>query len=102
MLTDKDISHIAALARIELDGAMRERIRDDLRSILAYVEVLDRVPTDSVAPLYQVTGQVDRTRSDVHRSTFPMDAALAELLIGQAPGHEHGFVKVKSVMEQRS
>jgi aspartyl-tRNA(Asn)/glutamyl-tRNA(Gln) amidotransferase subunit C len=101
MLTDTDIAHIAALARIELDDAMRDRIARDLQSILAYVEVLDTVATDTVEPLYQVTGQVNRTRTDEHRVTFPMDERLAELLMGQAPGHENGFMKVKSVMEQK-
>jgi aspartyl-tRNA(Asn)/glutamyl-tRNA(Gln) amidotransferase subunit C len=101
MLTDKDISHVAALARIELDDAMRERVKNDLQSILEYIEVLNRVTTDDVVPLYQVTGQVNRTRADDHRGVFPMDEELVKLLVGQAPGHENGFIKVKSVMEKK-
>ena len=102
MLTDKDISHIATLARIELDDAMRERLKTDLQSILDYVALLNAVPTDDVKPLYQVTGQMNRTRVDEHRGAFPMDEELVRLLVGQAPGHENGFMKVRSVMESKS
>ena len=102
MLTDKDIDHIASLARIELDGRQRDHFRTELQSILEYIAVLERVPTADVEPLYQVTGQMNQVRPDEHRNDFPVTEELTKALVGQAPGHENGFVKVKSVVEQRS
>lgn len=97
MLTDTEVSHIAKLARVELDDALRARMKKDLSSILGYVEQLEKVETSGVVPLYQVTGLENQARTDEHKGTWPMTAKLAELLVGQAPHHHDGFVKVKSV-----
>ena len=97
MLSEKEVSHIAKLARIELDDAMRERMRRDLSSILEYVDQLSRVQTAGVEPLFQVTGLENAVRPDEHRGTWPMDAKLAELLAGQAPHRHERYIRVKSV-----
>lgn len=97
MLTKEQVDHIAVLARIELDDAMRERMKKDLSSILGYVDQLSRVDTSGVEPLYQVTGLENQTRADEHRNDWPMDAKLSELLVGQAPHQHERSVKVKSV-----
>lgn len=97
MLTDTEVSHIAKLARVELDDALHARMKKDLSSILGYVEQLEKVETSGVVPLYQVTGLENQARTDEHKGTWPMTAKLAELLVGQAPHHHDGFVKVKSV-----
>jgi aspartyl-tRNA(Asn)/glutamyl-tRNA(Gln) amidotransferase subunit C len=97
MLTDKEVDHIAKLARIELDENLRERMKKDLGSILGYVEQLEKVDTAGVEPLYQVTGLQNSVRADEHRGDWPMDAKLTELLVGQAPHKHERYVKVKSV-----
>ncbi len=97
MLTDKEVDHIASLARIELDDALRARMKKDLSSVLDYVEQLSAVDVSGVEPLYQVTGLENQARADEHRGTWPMDAQLAELLVGQAPHRHDGYVKTKSV-----
>ncbi|HTP56800.1 MAG TPA: Asp-tRNA(Asn)/Glu-tRNA(Gln) amidotransferase subunit GatC [Candidatus Paceibacterota bacterium] len=97
MLTDTEVDHIAKLARIELDDALRARMKKDLTSILGYVEQLESVDASGVEPLYQVTGLENQARADEHHATWPMDAELARLLVGQAPHTHDGYVKVKSV-----
>ncbi|HUO75704.1 MAG TPA: Asp-tRNA(Asn)/Glu-tRNA(Gln) amidotransferase subunit GatC [Candidatus Paceibacterota bacterium] len=97
MLTDREVDHIAKLSRIELDDALRTRMKKDLSSILGYVEQLEKVDTAGTEPLYQVTGLQNQARSDEHKGTWPMTAELADLLVGQAPHHHDGYVKVKSV-----
>ena len=97
MLTDKEIDHIAKLARLELDHEHKEKFKKELSSILGYIEKLNEVNTDHVTPLYQVTGLTNQTRPDEHRGDFVMDEALTKLLIGQAPGHQERLVKVKTV-----
>ena len=97
MLTDTEINHIAKLSRIELDDALKVRMRRDLTAILGYVEQLESVDTSGVQPLYQVTGLQNQARADHHNGTWPMTATLADLLVGQAPHQHDGLVKVKSV-----
>jgi aspartyl-tRNA(Asn)/glutamyl-tRNA(Gln) amidotransferase subunit C len=97
MLTEKEIEHIAKLARLELTHEMRERMRKDLSSVLDYIALLETADTSGVEPLYQVTGLQNQTRPDMHRGDFSMDAVATERLIGQAPAQQGRFVKVKSV-----
>jgi aspartyl-tRNA(Asn)/glutamyl-tRNA(Gln) amidotransferase subunit C len=100
MLDEKDVDHIAKLARIELSDAMREKMKNDLTSILDYIEMLSSVPTENVEPLYQVTGLTDRLRHDEHRGDFPMDETLDARLTGQAPMKSDRLVKVKGVLKK--
>ena len=99
-MDEKEVSRIAALSRIDLDETSREAMKKDLASIIDYIEVLSGVPTDSVEPLFQVSGLLNRTRADEHRNNFPMDANLKELLVDQAPSNEGSYIKVKSVLKK--
>lgn len=101
MLTDKEVKHIATLARIQLTEKEEEHFKKDLSSILSYVGTLNSVPTDNVEPLYQVTGLVNAARSDEPRQSFVMDERLRRTLIEQAPAHENGYLKVKAVLKAK-
>ncbi len=106
----KTIKHIASLARIELTQKEEERMKEELSSILGYVEQLNKVDTSGVEPLYQTTGLINSMREDTHRGDFSakggpasgwkMDNDLNEKLIGQAPHKENRFVKVKSILNK--
>src|ERR1700674_3217796 len=100
MLSDKEVAHIAKLARIELKPNEKERLKKDLSSILDYIKKLDEVDTSSVQPLYQTTGLVNSTRTDEPRKEFPMTEKLNELLIGQAPDKHDRFIKVRPVLNK--
>ena len=97
MLTDKEIDHIAKLARLDLDHAHKEKFKKELSLILGYIEKLNEVDAAGVETLYQVTGLQNVTRLDEHRGDFVIDETLAGYLVGQAPMHRDGFVKVRSV-----
>jgi len=101
MLTEKEVKHIAGLARIKISEKEEKSLQKDLSSILEYIEKLNKVDTTGVEPLYQTTGLVDSFRSDEPRGEFKMDESLNEKLIGQAPHKEKRFVKVKSVLSHK-
>lgn len=101
MLTDKEIRHIASLARIKINEKEEKGLKKDLSSILEYIDKLNEVDTDKVEPLYQTTGLVDSFREDKPRGEFKMDENLNEKLIGQAPHKEGRFIKVKSVLSRK-
>jgi aspartyl-tRNA(Asn)/glutamyl-tRNA(Gln) amidotransferase subunit C len=100
MLTDKEVQHIANLARIQLTEHEQEKFKKDLSSVLEYIDTLQKVDTKSIEPLYQVTGLENAVRTDEPRNSFPMSERLNELLIGQAPMKEERFLKVKSVLKK--
>jgi len=98
MLSDKEIDHIAKLARIHLGEVEKERLKKDLSSILDYIAKLNEVDTSSVEPLYQTTGLTNAERADESRNEFPTSEKLNGLLVGQAPQKHERFVKVKQVL----
>ena len=107
MLTDSEIEHIAKLARIELSGEMRARMKHDLSEVLDYIALLEKAETAGVEPLYQVTGLQNQTRPDQRRGDLPVgrqalvpDEKLTEYLVGQAPHRQGRLVKVKGVRRQ--
>ncbi|KKR02618.1 MAG: Aspartyl/glutamyl-tRNA(Asn/Gln) amidotransferase subunit C [Candidatus Yanofskybacteria bacterium GW2011_GWA1_39_13] len=101
MLTDKEVKHIAELARIKISEKEEQSLKKDLSSILEYINKLNEVDTTGVEPLYQTTGLVDSFRSDESRGEFKMDENLNEKLIGQAPHKDDRFIKVKSVLAHK-
>ena len=98
MLTDKEVKHIAGLARIKINEKEEKGLKKDLSSILEYIDKLNEVDTEKVEPLYQTTGLIDSFRTDEPRGEFKMDENLNEKLVGQAPHKEGRFVKVKAVL----
>ena len=101
MLTDKDIKHIANLARIKLSKDEEKKFSKELGSILDFIGQLNKADTLKVEPTYQVTGAVNSFRTDEYRKDFEMNKELNEKLIGQAPHKENGFIKVKSVLNKK-
>ena len=100
MLTDKDIKHIAKLARIKLTEKEEERFGKELSSILDFIDQLNKADTSQVEPAYQITGLVNSFRTDEYRKDFEMNEELNEKLIGQAPHRQDRFIKVKSVLRK--
>ena len=107
MLSDSEVRKIAKLARIEVSDAEVEKLKDELSSILDFVNMLGKVNTDGIEPLYQTTGLINSTRPDEPRGEFlpirragVMDDTLNDKLIGQAPHKENRFIKVKSVLKK--
>ena len=100
MLTEKEVKHIAKLARIKLSETEEKKFQKELGEILDYINKLNEVNTDGVEPLYQTTSLVNWFRADEPRGEFKMDENLNKKLIGQAPHSQNGFVKVKSVLRK--
>ena len=96
----KTIKHLLSLARVKLGVKEEEKMKDDLSSILKYIEQLNKVETGNVGPLYQTTGLTNSLRIDDHRNDFAMTEELKDKLIGQAPNKRDGFIEVKSVLKK--
>jgi len=89
------IEQIAELARLSLKPEEKAKLKKDLESILAYVEQLKAVPTDSVEPTSHALNLENVFRDDkVHPSE------VRDEVLKHAPRREGNFFKVPKVIEQ--
>ena len=95
MALDKaTVAHIASLARIRLGDDELEPMAAELSQILDFVEQLDEVNTDGVAPMTSVAAISLPMRDDI-----VTDGACRDAVIGNAPGATRGFYAVPKVVE---
>ncbi len=80
-LTEKDVRHVAKLARLTLTDAEVERFTKDLGGIFALIEQLGEVDTKNVEPTAQVTGLQNVLREDSIRD----GGALPDDLLATSP-----------------
>ncbi|HAU07628.1 MAG: Aspartyl/glutamyl-tRNA(Asn/Gln) amidotransferase subunit C [Candidatus Yanofskybacteria bacterium GW2011_GWF1_44_227] len=100
MITEKDVEHIAKLARIEISAAEREQLKDKLSSILGYIDQLDTLDTSNVIATYQTTGLENSLREDAPRESHDTSINLEDRLLSQAPTTENNFLKVNSIIDR--
>ncbi len=110
-VTEKDVTYVADLANLELSADERVRMLNDLNSILDYIERLNVLDTDKVAPMAQVSDRYGAdesrpgserfayaAREDVRyglRESLPHDVALKN-----APETDGTFFVVPKVIER--
>ncbi|MEK7189190.1 MAG: Asp-tRNA(Asn)/Glu-tRNA(Gln) amidotransferase subunit GatC [Patescibacteria group bacterium] len=93
-ISSEEVKKIASLARLELSEDEVAQYAEQLSAILDYVGQLGEVDTENAAVTSQVTGLSNVMREDkVDACDEPGE------LVGLAPEHEKGFVKVKAVFE---
>ena len=79
----EDVSHVADLARVDIDEAELDRFTDQFADILGYFETLEEVPeVDSDSELVNVM------RPDETRESLSQEEALQN-----APDSEEGYFK---------
>ena len=95
MSVDKStVARIARLARINVPEERQETLSSELNGILAWIEELNEVDTDSVEPLASVTGHSLPRRDDVVTDGDRIDEVLANV-----PETAGGFFVVPKVVE---
>lgn len=93
-VSKKDVEYIANLARLKLHEDEEERLVKDMNQILEYIELLNEVDTEQVAPLEHVTELTTRFRKDV--ALTPLDHELA---LKNAPDADSDYFRVPKVIE---
>jgi aspartyl-tRNA(Asn)/glutamyl-tRNA(Gln) amidotransferase subunit C len=95
MALDTDtVRRIARLARIRVDDGALAPLADELNNILGWIEQLDEVDTDGVAPMTSVVEMVQRLRADQVD-----DGDIADDVLANAPDAADGFYTVPKVVE---
>ena len=92
-ISQRDVEHIANLARIELTKEEEEKMEKELSAILDFIGKLNEADTSNVEPMTGGTDLTNVTRLD--KEEKPLGGA--ESLVGASPKKEKGFIEVKSV-----
>ena len=94
MITPEDVEHVDRLARRALSEAEKRQMRDELASILAYIDTLQALDTEGVEPTAHVLPVVNVVREDEPRPCLP-----AETMLANAPDRRDAFVRVPRILE---
>ena len=94
MITNEQVKHIASLAKLkftedELDGFTKK-----FSQVLSYVEKLDEVDTENIAPTFQVNDNIKEFRDDIVIEGLSKDEVLQNTVEKQ-----YGYFKLLNIME---
>lgn len=94
-INDSLVDHLAHLARLEFDGAEKEKIKSDLNKIVNFVDQLTAVNTEGVEPLIFMTDSENVLREDDVQQTITQEEALKN-----APVHDSDYFKIPTVLKK--
>ena len=75
-LTLADVNHVAALARLGLTDEERERMRDQLSTILEHIGEVAQLDTESIPPTASVIQMTNVWRDDTVRPSLTHEAVF--------------------------
>lgn len=85
------MENLAKLARIELGVAEKKELVSDLKGILGYVKQIEKVEVGDV--------ETEHNEVNVWREDKLKECDFSkELIIGQFPDKQDGFLKVKKIL----
>ena len=95
MSIDKDtVKHISKLARISLDEKKISNLTKDLSSIMKFIEKLNELRTDKVAPLTSIINASLKSRKDEIK-----DGKIRDQILKNSPEKNEEFFVVPKVVE---
>jgi len=95
-ITQKEVEHVAKLARLELSEDEKGTFTRQLSAILTYMDQLKTLDTRGVEPTMTVLPTENVLRDDEVRPSLPQERALAN-----APEQADGFFRVPRILEDR-
>ena len=92
ILTNKQVTKVASLAKVRVNDAQVETYKEQFRQILGHMDTMAEVDTQSVTPTSQVTGLHNVFREDTVQKSLNQETVL-----NMAPESEGGYFKVRAV-----
>lgn len=93
-VTRDDVAYMANLARLKVTEAEIDQFQSDMNKILDYMELLNQVDTENVAPLDHVIELPPNYRKDEAREPLDHEEALKN-----APDADSDYFRVPRVIE---
>ncbi len=97
MISRAEVEHVARLARLSLDEAELERMREQLSAILQYIDKLRALNTDAIEPTAHAVPLVNVMREDEVEPCFPREEMLVNA--PDRAGEWAAFVRVPRIIE---
>lgn len=94
-VNDALLDKLADLARLYIEPAEREGLKQDLQRMISFVEKLQELDTAGTEPLLQMSGSVNVLRDDIVQGSISRDEALLN-----APDTDGVFFKVPKVIRK--
>lgn len=92
---ENELAKLAQLSRIECTAEEKKKLLHSLTRVIAYVDILQAVDTEGVAPCNTVLETVNNVmREDDVGETLPREQFLAN-----APSHVGGMIRVPPVIK---
>ena len=92
-ISEKEVEHVAALARIDISEEDKKLFTKQFNTILEYFEILSELDTDAVAPSPPVSTLTTVFRADTVKPSLTRDEALKN-----ASKTERGFFKAPKIV----
>ena len=91
----KTINHLAHLSRLQLTEAQAEQYQSDMQRMVAFIEKLQVLDTNDVAPLLMLSDATNALREDQLQESLSNNDALKN-----APLHNQQYFKVPTVIKK--
>ena len=88
------LQKIAHLSRLEINEKDTDQMLRDMSNMLTFVEKLNEVNTDGVAPLTTMSHEINNLREDVAKVELTHDEVLSN-----APKKDEDYFRVPKVLE---
>ena len=92
-ISENEIVHIAKLAMLNLTQSEIEGYTKDMKDILAYAEMINRLDTDNIDETIGATEQ-----KNVFRKDEIVNFENRELLLQNAPSQDEGMFRIPKVI----
>jgi aspartyl-tRNA(Asn)/glutamyl-tRNA(Gln) amidotransferase subunit C len=77
MLSREQVTHVARLARLQLNAEELDRMAGELSKVLDHIEKIRELDLDGVEPTSHVVDVVNALRADEPEPSLPREVALA-------------------------
>ncbi|MDX1663072.1 MAG: Asp-tRNA(Asn)/Glu-tRNA(Gln) amidotransferase subunit GatC [Candidatus Promineifilaceae bacterium] len=94
-LTIEEVERVARLARLALTEAEKAELREQLSTVLDYIEVLSELDLEDVPPTAHAVSQQNVLRPDIARPSLPIEEVLRN-----APAHTQEQFLIQAVLDE--
>ena len=93
-LSSQEVEYVANLARLEISDEEKEKFTSQLNDILLYIDKLNKLDTEGVAPMSHAIALTNAFREDKIADSLGTEKSLAN-----APDARGEFFRVPKVIE---
>ncbi|MFH1404520.1 MAG: Asp-tRNA(Asn)/Glu-tRNA(Gln) amidotransferase subunit GatC [Patescibacteria group bacterium] len=98
-LDKEEIQKIAKLARLRIEESEIDMYKEQISSILEYVEKLQELDTNEVPELAFASGDLNVFRED---EAYACDSSTRDSIVDQFPQKQGDLLEVQAVFEDRN